>query len=335
VQVLKLDAQQAADLLAAGRKPAPDWPAGEAGGLRIRVLGSLAAWRAGSPLDLGGPALRAVLGLLALHHGTGLHREAIIDALWAERPPATAVSLVQAYVSRLRRLLDPGRSARDPQGLLTSGYGRYALHATARQLDLLAFGELADRARDAGMSGDLGSACALYEQALELWRGEPLADVELLRRHPAVQGLDHTRTAVVIRYSAAAFGAGQAERALPHLRDLAWRDPLNEAAHAQLMIALAATGQQAAALRVYDGIRDRLDHQLGVRPSRELADAHLRVLRQAFPAPPFADPAAELRRLSRQLEETTATLAILTRELRHVRDWLASPDANPGRRLKP
>jgi hypothetical protein len=72
---------------------------------------------------------------------------------------------------------------------------------------------------------------------------------------------------------------------LPLLQEFARRDPLNERAHASLMTALAATGQQAAALHVYDNLLRRLDDELGVRPGREVAEAHLKVLRQEIPPP--------------------------------------------------
>ena len=286
-QALRLDPHQAALLLHAGQEPAPAWqPAkpGRTAGLRLRILGPVAAWRDGAGLGLGGPRQRAVLGLLATYRGAGLHREAVIDALWGERPPATAVSLVQAYVSRLRRALDPGRPPRDRRSVLVSAYARYTLRATADQLDLLAFDELADRADAAAAAGDPAAACGWYEQALGLWQAEPLADIEFLRHHPAVVGLAWARAAVIARYADTAFSAKLPGRVLPHLRDLASRDPLDEKAHARLMIALASTGQQAAALRVYGGLRDRLDRQLGVCPGDELTQAHARVLHQDLPS---------------------------------------------------
>lgn len=82
----------------------------ERAGLRLQTLGALAAWRNGVPVALGPVRQRAVLGLLAIHCDTGLRRSAIIDALWGEDPPPTAVAMVQTYVSRARRLLgSPGR----------------------------------------------------------------------------------------------------------------------------------------------------------------------------------------------------------------------------------
>jgi DNA-binding SARP family transcriptional activator len=250
----------------------------------MQVLGPLAAWRFGQAVELGAPKQRAVLAVLALRANGLVHREAIIDAVWGQEPPATAVNLVQSYASRLRRALDPGRSPASGGGLLVTAGSGYWLRLGTAQLDLLSFELLVGRARAAASAGDAGAACALYEQALELWRGEPLADVDCLRGHPAVIDLGRRWAAATAEYAEAAIGVGLGERVLGHLRALAGREPLNERAHALLMLALAGSGQQAAALHLYDDLRRRLDDQLGVRPGPELADAHVRVLRQQVPA---------------------------------------------------
>jgi DNA-binding SARP family transcriptional activator len=78
---------------------------------------------------------------------------------------------------------------------------------------------------------------------------------------------------------------------LPLLRALAVAEPLNESAHARLMIALAGTGQQAAAIGIYEDLRSRLDGELGLYPGEELAEAHLRILRQDIRAVLHAPPA--------------------------------------------
>jgi DNA-binding SARP family transcriptional activator len=109
--------------------------------------------------------------------------------------------------------------------------------------------------------------------ALALWRGEPLADVSVLQGHPAVTGLAERRAAIVMEFAAAACGIGWHDEAVPHLRALAADDPLNERVHARLMIALAGSGRQAEALRIYERLRRRLDDLLGVMPGADLADA--------------------------------------------------------------
>lgn len=259
--------------------------------VRVSVLGSLAVSRCGVEFALGAGMRRAVFGLLALHPNAALHREAIIDALWGDTPPATAVNQVQAHVSKLRRILDPARPARDSASPLESLGPSYLLRATPEQLDLLAYHELAEHAREANARGDLDAACGLYEKALGLWRGSPLAELDLLRDHPAVTGLTSQQTALIIDYAEASFSAHRHDSVVSHLQSLAAREPLNEKAHAHLMIALAGIGQQAAALQAFDLLRRRLDDQLGVYPGAELAEAHDRVLRQDLPQ--AADGAAD------------------------------------------
>jgi DNA-binding SARP family transcriptional activator/tetratricopeptide (TPR) repeat protein/DNA-binding XRE family transcriptional regulator len=254
-----------------------------AGGLLVQVLGPLAVWRAGAPVQVGGAARRAVLGLLTLSPGRLVHRDAVIDALWPGKAPANAVSLVQIQVSRLRRLIDPRGAAGGGSGLLVSAGDSYRLVAGPRELDLLALDELTAEARAAHADGDDEAACGIYEQAVGLWRGEPLADVELLRSHPGVVRLSRQRAEAVIEYARVASSAGRHNRVLGLLRELAAREALNEQAHAQLMIALAGCGQQAEALAVYRDVRGRLDDELAMPPSAELTEAHQRVLRQDVP----------------------------------------------------
>jgi DNA-binding SARP family transcriptional activator/DNA-binding XRE family transcriptional regulator len=255
-----------------GRGPAPAWPAtAMAAGVWLGVLGSLAARRDGLPAGAVAGRQRAILGLLAVHPGRALHRETIIDAVWGSQPPASAVAMVQTHVSQLRRLLG--------LGVVTSDGTSYRLDLTAAELDSLEFARLADEARNAAAAGKPAAACRLYEQALHLWRGEPLADVLILHGHPAVTALAQQRAAVTLEHAAAAAAAGCPERAVTQLRELTAREPLDERAHARLMLTLAACGQQAAALSVFDRLRRRLDEELGIAPSAELAQVHLHILR--------------------------------------------------------
>jgi DNA-binding SARP family transcriptional activator len=223
---------------------------------------------------------RAVLGLLLMDPDVLVRRDTMIDVLWREAPPRTAVGLVQAHVSRLRKTLEPWKHSVSGDGVLTSVGGAYRLQVSGTELDLLIFRDLAARAAAAWATGDDLTACELYEQAIELWRGDPLADVDLLYSHPGITLLRQQLAEVLLRYAEVACALGQFRRVLPRLRVLAAAEPLNESAHARLMIALAGSGQQAAAIRVYEDLRSRLDRELGIYPGEELAEAHLRVLRR-------------------------------------------------------
>lgn len=243
------------------------------GYVRIDVLGPLTARLGAAQMELGSVRQRAVLGLLALHSGTCLHRDAFVDVLWGERPPASAVTELQGYISRLRKLLRT-------ECLITTAGMSYRLAADQDQLDAAAFAQCARNAQRAAADGNPELACRFYERALSLWRGDVLADIDLLRQHPAVTALSCRRSDAVLSYAAAAQIARAHEEVLPHLRDLCARERFNEQAYARLMISLAATGQQAAALQIFTEIRNRLDGELGIRPSGLLAETHTRVLRQ-------------------------------------------------------
>jgi DNA-binding SARP family transcriptional activator/DNA-binding XRE family transcriptional regulator len=253
-------------------------PARRIGGLRIEVLGPLAVWRDGALVALGSVRQRAVLGMLALHPETGLHRDAIIDLLWGEQPPASAVPEVQAYVSRLRTILG-GRTGND-WPITTVGGCRYhlALRTGGLQLDLSAFQQAARDARAA--RADPVHACDLYGQALAMWRGDILSDIDLVRGHPAVVAVACQRAEAVLGYAEAAVLAGIPGHVLPYLRGLCAEEPFDERAHAQLMILLAATGQQAAALQVFTALREVLAREFGLDPSPVLTRAQDLVLQQ-------------------------------------------------------
>ena len=297
---LDLNADQAADLERAAAiprgdphpvpLPRPSWNAfgsapiadssGHDRGLRLAMLGPLEAWRDGTPLSLGPPARRAIFGLLVLDPGVLVRRDTIIDVLWRDAPPRTAAGLVQAHVSRIRGLLAPSKHVAGTDRVLNSVSGGYRLILSGSELDLLAFRDLAALAAGAQTSGDVLTAAELYHRAIGLWRGDPLADVDVLSAHPGVTALKQELAGVLLRYAEIACALGQPYRVLPRLQAFADAEPLNELAHARLMIALAGAGQQAAAIRVYADMQLRLDRELGLYPGEELSEAYGRVLRQ-------------------------------------------------------
>jgi DNA-binding SARP family transcriptional activator/tetratricopeptide (TPR) repeat protein/DNA-binding XRE family transcriptional regulator len=340
---LSLDPDQAASLGRAAVLPRQDSHFARTGhssergeGLWLAMLGSLEAWGDGTPLSLGPPARRAVLGLLLMDPGEPVRRDAIVDVLWGDSPPCTAVGLVQAHVSRIRRLLSShGRSGAD-EGAIGSVRGAYRLTVSGQEVDLLVFRDLAARAAAARADGDDATAVECYEHAVGLWRGEPLADVDVLCGHPGITALRQELAGVLLRYAEVACALGLHHRVLPRLRALADAEPLNEPAHARLMIALAGSGQQAAALRVYEDVRSRLDRELGIYPGEELAGAYVRVLRQDIRAgsrgrPHVRPPAlpATVHAVPRQLpagprsfigraRELAALSALVERDLRQA-----------------
>jgi DNA-binding SARP family transcriptional activator/DNA-binding XRE family transcriptional regulator len=274
---LRLNPAESDALVAAGAGA----PASHGSGLWLAVLGPVAAWRDGLPLRLGPSRQVTVLGLLAVQPGQFVRRATVIDALWGPRPPVTAAALVQAHVAMLRRILDPAGRDR----LIEQGAAGYRLRAGKGELDVAAFEELARQAQAAAAGGDAVAACGLYDRALELWRGEPAADAEVLWDHPAVTGLTNRRTEVLLQYAEAARGLGLYARVITLLERQAREQPLDERVRAELIMALAGTGRQDAAIKMYAHVRGELK-ELGMDPGPGLAKAYEHVLRQDIPSAP-------------------------------------------------
>jgi DNA-binding SARP family transcriptional activator len=270
VVALGLDPGQRAQLMrvwitGSGRGPArPPCPPDA---VQVAVLGPLRATRGDQVLELGPPRQRAVLALLALRGGHLTRQGELIDLLWCDEPPATAATILQNYLSRLRRLLQPVPDASGRRALLAWDGEGYRLHTgNGCQLDHAAFRQLAAEARSAAARGQHGQACGLYGRALRLWRGDLLDDIELLHQHPLVTELAELRAEAVIRFAGSAARAGADDQVLPHLRSLCVQDGLNEQAVGCLMATLAATGQRAAAMAEFEQLEHRLRRELGVRP---------------------------------------------------------------------
>src|SRR3954451_11768004 len=140
----------------------------------IRVLGSFAAEAGGEPVPLGGPRQRGVLALLVAARGQVVPVDRMIEDLWRGEPPARALMSLQAYVSNLRRLLEPGRPPRTPARLLVSASPGYALRLPPESVDAWRFEDLLDQARAVT---DPRVARSRLAEALGLWLGPAFAEV--------------------------------------------------------------------------------------------------------------------------------------------------------------
>jgi DNA-binding SARP family transcriptional activator/Flp pilus assembly protein TadD len=248
--------------------------------VRIQVLGTVRAWLGDDePVELTSAGQRAVLGLLALAGGQAVSRPELIDSLWGDGPPASAVNVLQTYVKHLRRRLEPGRTARSRSALLPHIGDGYALRVTADTLDLLCFRQLCAQAAVARRAGDDHRAAALLEQALRQWQGAPLADVPQLAGHPKVIAVAAERSVALARFGELKIALGEVAEALPALAEAVAAQPLDEAGQARLIRAYAAAGRRADAFEAYHAARRRLADELGVDPGPELRAAHDTVLR--------------------------------------------------------
>jgi DNA-binding SARP family transcriptional activator len=143
----------------------------EISAVRISVLGPLRAWVDGQPVDLGGPKQRSVLLRLVLAHGEVVSVDRLIEDLWAGEPPPKALAALQAYISHLRRVLEPGRARRAAARVIVSAAPGYCLRLPDTGVDVW---ELEAAITAAEQAAD---RAALLEQLVASWSGEPYAEV--------------------------------------------------------------------------------------------------------------------------------------------------------------
>ncbi|MFG2133890.1 BTAD domain-containing putative transcriptional regulator [Streptomyces sp. NPDC048751] len=248
---------------------------------RFEVLGPLRVCEGERELDLGFPQQRALLGLLLVGAGRPVPVGEIVEVLWPERPPASALNVVRRYVGALRRLLEPDLPPRAPGRRLLRRAGGYLLEADEDDVDLLRFRGLTKRGKRAAATGRPEVALRHFVEALSEWRGPVAMGIpSSVRGHAVFAAVERELVHTTVMAADAALLCGGTEPVLPRLRQAVELDPLNESLHARLVMALAACGLQAEALAAYEGVRRLLAKELGVSPGAELAAAHGRVLRQ-------------------------------------------------------
>ncbi|MEV0315872.1 AfsR/SARP family transcriptional regulator [Nonomuraea fuscirosea] len=253
--------------------------------MRFQILGPTTVLdEDGEPVALGGPRVRALLALLALHAGRVVGAEQLVNGLYGPTPPEGVANALQSQVSRLRRSLGRDLVEFHPAG--------YRLVADPQEVDARRFELLASQGRKALAGGDAERAAALLREALELWRGAPLADAP--HAGAAAAALEELRLTATEDRLQADLDLGRHRELVAELSQLSAAHPLRERLRAQLMRALYGSGRQAEALAVYTDARKLLDEELGVEPGAELAAAHLAVLR-ADPALGPATPRIETR----------------------------------------
>lgn len=248
---------------------------------RFEVLGPLRVCEGERELDLGFPQQRALLGLLLVGAGRPVPAGEIVQVLWPERPPASALNVVRRYAGALRRLLEPDLPPRAPGRRLLRRAGGYLLQADEDDVDLLRFRGLAKRGKRAAATGRPEVALRHFVAALGEWRGPVAMGIpSSVRGHAVFTAVERELVHTTVMAADAALLCGGTEPVLPRLRQAVDLDPLNESLHARLVMALAACGLQAEALAAYEGVRRLLAEELGVSPGAELTAAHGRVLRQ-------------------------------------------------------
>ena len=254
-------------------------------GVALCVLGPIEILHGEVSVPIGSAKQRLLLGVLLLHANQVLSAAALLDELWADDPPASASKMLQILVSRIRKKLD----ADDAAQIVTRAPG-YCAQVAVEQLDCLHFEALARRGIDA-LKRDPAAAMSDLEDALGLWRGEPLSDVSCgPRAQAAIARLQERWLAVAEARIDAGFALGRHAELTSDLADLVRAHPFHERFAAQEMLALYRSGRQAEALDVFRRTRAALHDELGIEPGAELRALEVDILNQDVGQPHGTPP---------------------------------------------
>lgn len=229
----------------------------------IRVLGPLAIETDSGPIDLSAGMQRTLTHRLVAAGGQVVSVDRLIDDLWGQNPPATAIASLRVHVSRVRAAIGDAQ-------LITQAPG-YALRLQPNEVDVSIFERLAIEGRR-NLSADPAAASDVFRKALALWRGDPYAEVEAHAWARAeIARLREARLRVLEDRIDADLACDRAEELLPELEALTVEHPLRERLWAARMTALFEAGRQAEALRAFQDVRRHLVDELGLEPSASLS----------------------------------------------------------------
>src|SRR5262249_18250494 len=188
--------------------------------VRFRVLGSLRVEAGTIVVPVTSPRQRAVLAVLLLHANRSVAAAGLIGQVWGEVPPDSANGLVHTYIWQLRRLLAAHEHAAGQPRIIRQP-GGYLLRVTEGELDAHIFEQLAKAGLDGLAAGDAAAASGHLRRALELWSGEPLADLDLAGAAAAeCSRLAELRRQAVSARIEAELALGQHAKATAQLRAL-------------------------------------------------------------------------------------------------------------------
>jgi DNA-binding SARP family transcriptional activator/DNA-binding GntR family transcriptional regulator len=268
--------------------------------MELRVLGPFDAQEGGAPLSLGSPKARALLARLAMDVNRAVPTAKLVDDLWGDDVPESAVKMIQIYVSHLRKVL--------PSNVLVTRPPGYVMELEPEAIDLTRFMRLRAEGREALAGDDARTAEARFREALALWRGPALAEFSEPFAQVESAHLDELRLSCLEDRIASDLALGRHADVVGELEALVTGHPLRESLHRNLILALYRSGRQAEALAAYERFRRSLDDELGLEPSRALKALQHRVLNQdealeLTPRPGTAEARLQVRLARRTPDE--------------------------------
>jgi DNA-binding SARP family transcriptional activator len=215
----------------------------------VGLLGSFCLLKCESsvPLREGGKA-KSLLSELALSPRFGMHREALLTAVWPESEPALASQSLHSLVYSLHRQLGDAIGGKPP---VMHQDGIYRLNAEAGVVvDIALFDALLKEGERHARSGSPTAAAETYARAIDLYRG----DLSIGHSIRAIVERERLRASFLTLLAwLADYHYAQADLAacLGRALQLLANEPCREDAHRLVMRCYVRRGERAQALRQY------------------------------------------------------------------------------------
>ncbi|MBB6551909.1 AfsR/SARP family transcriptional regulator [Nonomuraea rubra] len=289
-------------------------------GLEIGYLGPWEITADGHAIKLAGQRRIGVLARLAVDAGQAVHADRILADVWAHSPASTPAKQLHIVISKLREAL----AAHCGQDLIETLPGGYRLALDRDQVDAHLFTRLVRQARGA-RAQDAATADTLFRQALALWRGPALAEVDAPWARLEAGRLAEERLSALEEHLDLRLAAGDHHAVAGELAGHVKAHPLRERPAAQLMLALYRDARSAEALAVYQDTRRAMVAELGIEPGSELRRLQQAILARD-PALDLGTPAQVVPLVPAELPADTQAFTARAAEVERLRAALVDGD---------
>jgi DNA-binding SARP family transcriptional activator/CRP-like cAMP-binding protein len=228
-------------------------------------------WRARSP--------KLMLKALIARGALGVPKDLLIEDLWPQASPDSVESQFKVALHRLRYSLEPSMDKSRGSSYVTLKDNLVSLRKDLCRTDLDEFLSLDKQGKKAEEAGDQGRAIFCYRSAIEIYRGDFLAEdlyetwAELERYRLRTMYID-----LLYRTAGLYEAQGKSRKAIEYYKMIIKTDPICEAAYQKLMLIYSNGGMRAEALRAYEDCRKVLEREIGVQPGRLTSSIYRKII---------------------------------------------------------
>lgn len=249
--------------------------------MRFRVLGQVEISSGKSSVRISRPKVAQVVSVLLARGNKLVTADVLIEELWGQNVPRSALTTIQTYVYHLRKMIEQNLGIQSSSDILITETSGYSIIVGDGALDADVFASMVVEGRRHFVAGNAEGASACLSAALDLWRGPVFTGVPLgtvLNGHAMY--LNELRLSAVALFIEARQALGRHGELIPELRLLVSENPLNEKFHGYLIGSLCECGRRAEALEAYQNLWHTLDKELGLQPTAELSMLHQTILNE-------------------------------------------------------